>query len=344
MIFLISREHFFKKQNKLIYMKRKNFYFASANTGDGFVNFLDKIAQDGFMYIIKGGPGTGKSTMMKKIAQHFWEAGNSIEYYYCSTDPESLDGIRIVDKNVAIVDGTAPHIVNPQIVGVTHKILDVGQFVGNILKHKETLENLTLQKGNCFKNMYGYLSAARQLDDINFDIAKSHISEKLVAKKAKDLFAKIKKFDVQDQNKTLFLQSINTNLVDLGKQNKFKKVVFLAGRYEAFMVFEALSKMLQKNKICHTKILDSLNSKFINAIVLNNKIIIKNIKNNIKTNKKIENNNILIKNIVKNASAEVGLARQIHKKLEEIYVPNVDFAGLENLSQKTIEEIEKLKG
>ena len=344
MIFLISREHFFKKQNKLIYMKRKNFYFASANTGDGFVNFLDKIAQDGFMYIIKGGPGTGKSTMMKKIAQHFWEKGSSIEYYYCSTDPESLDGIRVVGKNVAIIDGTAPHIANPQIVGATHKILDVGQFVGDVFKHKITLENLTLQKGNCFKNMYGYLAAARQLDDINFDIAKSHISENLVAKKSKDLFAKIKKIDGQGQNKTLFLQSINTSLVDLEKHNKFKKVVFLAGKYEGFLVFETLSKILQKNKICHTKILDPLNPKFISAIVLDNKIIVKNIKKTAKANKKIENNNFLIKKLLKHASNEVALARQIHKKLEEIYVPNVDFAGIEKLTQKTIEEIEKFEG
>ena len=344
MIFLSSREHFWEKQNKLIYMKRKNFYFASANTGDGFVNFLDKISEDGFMYIVKGGSGTGKSTMMKNIARHFWEAGYSVEYYHCSTDPQSIDGIRIVEKNVAVVDGTAPHIVNPHIVGVTHKILDVGQFIGDVCSEKNNLKTLTTEKSKHYKKMYGYLSAAKMIDDINFDIEMDGISGNIVAKKAKDVFAKIKNIDVQGQNKTLFLQSINTHFIDLEKQNNFKKVVFSAGRYEAFLVFKKLLKMLQENKICHTKILDSLNPEFIHAIILDNKIIIKNIKNNKKINKIIEKNNILIKKLIKNAELEVTLSRRIHGQIEDIYVPKVDFAGVANLTQKTIEEIEKFEG
>ena len=168
-------------------MKRKNFYFASANTGDGFVNLLDKISNDGFMYIINGGPGTGKSTTMKKIAQHFFEAGNDIEYYYCSSDPQSLDGIRIVQKNVAVVDGTAPHIINPKILGVSHKVLNVGQYLGDLSAHKSTLKTLYKKKENHYQTMYAYLSAAKILDDINFAIVKESCNQNLVIKKAKNL-------------------------------------------------------------------------------------------------------------------------------------------------------------
>lgn len=321
-------------------MKKKNFYFASANTGEGFVNHLGQVAFDGFMYIIKGGSGTGKSTMMKKIAQHFFEQGCSVEYYHCSTAPESLDGIYIPEKKVAVVDGTAPHIINPQFVGATHKVLDVGRFVGDMQKQKFALVDLGNQKYFHYQNMYTYLSSARLLDDINFAFAKEEFNQNLTIKKTKDLFSKIKNFNAQPQNKTLFLQSINAGIVDLEKQNKFQNVVFSAGRYEAFCVLESLSKLLDKNHISHTKILDSLNPKHISAVVLNNQIIVKNINNNLKTNKKIEKNNILIKKIIKNAQTEIMIAKNLHTQIEKIYLPNVDFSGVETLTQKTIEEIE----
>ena len=41
--------------------------FLSANTANGFVYLYGDFLQGKKQYIIKGGPGTGKSTMMKNI-------------------------------------------------------------------------------------------------------------------------------------------------------------------------------------------------------------------------------------------------------------------------------------
>ena len=41
--------------------------FLSANTANGFVSLYGDFLKGKKQYIIKGGPGTGKSTMMKNI-------------------------------------------------------------------------------------------------------------------------------------------------------------------------------------------------------------------------------------------------------------------------------------
>jgi hypothetical protein len=45
-------------------------YFTSANSALGFVSFFeDNIKELNRLYILKGGPGTGKSTIMKNIGK-----------------------------------------------------------------------------------------------------------------------------------------------------------------------------------------------------------------------------------------------------------------------------------
>ena len=67
-------------------------------------------AQAQAIYILKGGPGCGKSSLMHRVAQRAEEAGESVEYIQCSGDPDSLDAILLPGRKTAIVDGTAPHV------------------------------------------------------------------------------------------------------------------------------------------------------------------------------------------------------------------------------------------
>ena len=91
-------------------------FFLGANSAGGFVSlydtWIDQKNTQAF-YVIKGGAGCGKSTLMKTVAHHLLNMGYEVEYIFCSGDPDSLDGIRIPRKNVAMVDGTAPHRMDP---------------------------------------------------------------------------------------------------------------------------------------------------------------------------------------------------------------------------------------
>ena len=104
-------------------------FFLGANSAGGFVSlydtWIDQKNTQAF-YVIKGGAGCGKSTLMKTVAHHLLNMGYEVEYIFCSGDPDSLDGIRIPRKNVAMVDGTAPHRMDPAYPGATGHYVDLG--------------------------------------------------------------------------------------------------------------------------------------------------------------------------------------------------------------------------
>ena len=73
-------------------------YFAAANSGEGFVSYFGEVFRpEEFqqIYIIKGGPGTGKSYFMRQVAEAAERQGENVVYWYCSSDPDSLDGITV---------------------------------------------------------------------------------------------------------------------------------------------------------------------------------------------------------------------------------------------------------
>ena len=88
--------------------------FPGGNTSKGFFSFYDYIIcqEDAArIFIIKGGPGVGKSTFMKKTALEMANMGYDVEFMHCSSDNNSLDGIVVPRAGIAMIDGTAPHVV-----------------------------------------------------------------------------------------------------------------------------------------------------------------------------------------------------------------------------------------
>ena len=68
-------------------------FFLGANTPAGFVGYLDDLydCRDGWRaYLIKSGPGSGKSTLIRTVMQHMVRLGYDAEAILCSSDPQSL--------------------------------------------------------------------------------------------------------------------------------------------------------------------------------------------------------------------------------------------------------------
>lgn len=101
-------------------------YFLGGVTAGGFrTRFSEQIQQPGFYtYILKGGPGTGKSTLMKRVAAAF--DGEPISLYHCSSDESSLDAVVLEDRGVVIVDGTAPHVFEAKYPLVSQELVNLG--------------------------------------------------------------------------------------------------------------------------------------------------------------------------------------------------------------------------
>lgn len=95
-------------------MKQTHF-FLGANSAEGFYGLYDQLL-DARLYdliILKGTPGCGKSTFMRRAAAALEERGLETVYIHCSGDPDSLDGVIAPAIRTAIVDGTAPHGMAP---------------------------------------------------------------------------------------------------------------------------------------------------------------------------------------------------------------------------------------
>lgn len=104
-------------------------YFRGANTPQGFVSLFGSLynADDGWSaYILKGGPGTGKSGLLKSLASSAAEAGLAVETAPCSSDPLSLDAVILPEKKICVVDGTAPHVIEPEFPGAVEQIINLG--------------------------------------------------------------------------------------------------------------------------------------------------------------------------------------------------------------------------
>ena len=168
-------------------------YFLAANSASGFISeFSSNCTTEYKTYIIKGGPGCGKSSFMKKVAKTAENSGEKVVFCPCSSDPDSLDAVIFEDKKIIILDGTAPHTVDPVYPAVCEEILNFGQFWDSqkIADKNEVIRVTNLNK-TLHKTASCYISAAGSLLWDNFKTAESCTDLKKVERFAKNLCQKL---------------------------------------------------------------------------------------------------------------------------------------------------------
>ncbi len=153
-------------------------YFLAANSCEGFVSFFGdsyNAKENWRCYIIKGGPGTGKSSFMKIVARYAESKNEKYILCPCSSDPQSLDAVILPDKKIVILDGTSPHTLDPIYPAACEEILNFGQFwdSGKITDKNEIL-NITDQNKALHKSVSKYLNAAGQIMLDSYKIALSY--------------------------------------------------------------------------------------------------------------------------------------------------------------------------
>ena len=150
-------------------------YFAASNSSEGFCSYYSNVFNiNNFsrIYAIKGGSGTGKAFFMKEIAKRAEERSYSVRYIYCSSDSSSLDGIIIKELKIAVLDGTAPHVYEPHLVGAADSIVNLGAFLNEraLAPNRAEIERLNRLKQSGFERAYRYLGAyytiSRSIEEI----------------------------------------------------------------------------------------------------------------------------------------------------------------------------------
>lgn len=143
--------------------------FPGGNTSKGFFSYYDHIIEPDStrILVIKGGPGVGKSTFMRYIGDKMLDLGYDVEHHCCSSDNGSLDGVCIPSIGVALLDGTAPHVVDPKNPGVVDEIIHLGDFwdEDKMRKNKEAVLKSNARVGRLFKIAYSQLAEAKVIKD-----------------------------------------------------------------------------------------------------------------------------------------------------------------------------------
>ena len=172
-------------------------YYAAANTEKGFRSLFAEVfspADLSRLYIIKGGPGTGKSTFMYGIGSAAKERGFAAEYYYCSADTGSLDGVKIPELGVAVIDGTSPHAHEPRYPGACEKIINLGAHFdeAKLRENRAEIERLTDECSACYKRGERFLSAAGETERLRLDVAARCFDTEKARKAVRRILAKAK--------------------------------------------------------------------------------------------------------------------------------------------------------
>ncbi len=145
-------------------------YFAASNSKSGFYSYYRECfdaARVGRVYAVKGGPGTGKSRFLREVALYAEARGWKSEYIYCSSDPDSLDGVILsqTEKCMALLDATAPHVYEPTRPGVREEIINLGDFWNSsILAEKAaSIAELNAKKTAAYTRAYRYLAGVGEM-------------------------------------------------------------------------------------------------------------------------------------------------------------------------------------
>ncbi|WP_147535066.1 PRK06851 family protein [Bacillus marasmi] len=143
-------------------------YYAGGNTARGFYSLYESSLQDlNKLFILKGGPGTGKSTLMKRIGKAFSEQGFDVEYLHCPSDNDSIDGVKIPALKAGIVDGTAPHVIEPKAPGAVEEYVNIGVAwdSSKLSPHKERILELSNKINATTQKAYSTFAEALRVHD-----------------------------------------------------------------------------------------------------------------------------------------------------------------------------------
>jgi len=358
----------------LSYSKERHI-FLGGNTYKGFHSFFNYIINKedaNRVLCIKGGPGTGKSYLMKKVATHFLNKGYSIEYNHCSSDEKSLDGIVIPELKVAMLDGTSPHMTDPIYPGAVDEIINMGIALNNdalSLKKKELI-SVYKEISNNFQRAYKFLSAAKPIHDdwsrlnsVALDYSKMiTISESL----KEEVFNK-HKIGFGDERHifaTAFTPSgIITFTEDLVAGFKHKFILNGGPGFSKTKILQELGKLAQKKGYFVEYLHDPFNPERIEhilipeistSIVTENEISRCSLQGktyNIedfcnystlqKNKEELEYSKSIFYELTDKALKLISNAHRIHDDLEAYYIKALDFNMLNNIYDEVIEKLEK---
>jgi hypothetical protein len=143
--------------------------FFGASTPSGAMDFIENLTGTiSKRYLLKGRPGTGKSTLLRKVAAASAERGLDTEVYSCAFDSNSLDMLIWPELDTCLFDSTAPHLYEPS--RPSDEVIDM--YAGCVRpdtdkKYEKELADINQRYKKAVQNGTNYLAKAKEyLDEL----------------------------------------------------------------------------------------------------------------------------------------------------------------------------------
>lgn len=159
--------------------------FTAANTAKGFFSYFEDFINDKNnkkVFLIKGGPGSGKSTFMKKCAVAACEKGFNVERILCSSDNDSLDGVRILEAGIVIIDATSPHAFDMKYPAVRDSLIDLSRFWNEdkLVSSTREIEKLFNDISKGYKTLYSLLKVTGNAQAYSYNLIEKYIDTDMI--------------------------------------------------------------------------------------------------------------------------------------------------------------------
>ncbi len=351
---------------------REKAFFASSNSYRGFQSDYDEIyapEKHTRVFVLKGGSGTGKSSLMKKIRQEIGEKCDKLTTYYCSSDPASLDGIvcEKEGRSVAVIDGTAPHVRDAKIPGAFDETVDLAAFLSaeDLVPHRKEIHTLTEKKAAAFRLGYRYLDGA----GILFGHAKALLRTALKKEKVERCVKRI----LREVGKNGYAcESVLTDgvgmrgLAHFDTLEKEAKIIYLIDKSYGFstLFLECAVALLERMDVSYIRAkspfssaetvailfpeegilliaedyskMDKSNSIFLNYKRFIDKFSFRDIRSDVRKMRKTA------EDLLCSAIAALGSAGEYHFAIEEHYIAAMDFNRKEAFSEELLRRISSI--
>lgn len=357
--------------------------FPGNNTPEGFYSYYQYILSQQEaekIYCLKGGPGVGKSTFIRRIGEEMLADGHDVDFMHCSSDSNSLDGIVLRDKKIALVDATSPHIVDPINPGAVDTIVHLGEYwnEAGIRENRDSVIAKSAELKTIFARAYNYFGAAgkmyRNLTDIYemgvkkeemYKLAASVINRELTHKELSLELGSMKKYFASGITPEGFVHFLETLTQGYGRVYIIKAPVGVSGDkilslfaesalYRGFDVEAYYCPLKPEEKMEHLLVPDLgvaflTHNRFhpVDESKLTGDVIPVDL-SKLLDGKKIdkqrhiaEDSYTRMEELLNKGIGCLKEAKAEHDHLEENYIPNMDFTKIEKLRKEIAEAIRK---
>ncbi len=354
-------------------------FFLGGNTPEGFCSYFDQFDQpkEGMnRYLIKGGPGTGKSRMMKKVllAAQEQDIPGILERIHCSSDANSLDAVIWKAKGFALFDATAPHVIEPKYPGAYDRIVNITQAFDNQKLAAALTPIVALFKriSALHERCRVFLSAANMLYLQNQYVLSGYLQEEKL-KRSSERFAKRLLYGCKGDTYHEELRMLS-NVTDQGMVTYDQTVSTLADKIvcvkDSFGLvstayLSAVQNQAKKQRLSVILCMSPFhNGKIDHIIFPNERVAVVTADSFMKfphcpqmqcirisrylppkalhtVKTAVRHRTLMIKALIEDASKSVQQAKILHDKLEGYYTPAVDFEKVNELTQWVIQEMLK---